>query len=564
MPGRPCSAPASLSASAPHAGMGMGPGAGCRDPDAPRATVLSCRYPNRRIGAGTGRAGIRGARRDSSGRGPVDSMAPALGRTGREKHVPPGMTEPWVCDMNEATPATEVRAQRRRPPLRRGDEITLAIDRLSYGGRGVGRHDGFVIFVPGTAPGDLVRARLWRIKPGYGEADLVEVTARSPVRTTPPCPHFGPCGGCVWQHLAYPAQAAAKTEIVRESLAHLGDLRHVEVRPVIATASPWYYRNKMEFTFHPDGVVGLHRRGAWNRIVPIRSCYLQSPASNVILGVVRAWAEASGLPRYDPRGHAGVLRQVIVREGKATGEVMVLLVTAAPGAGGLRDLAARLMDAVPRITGVLHGTNPGRSDGLPLAGITTVAGRPYIVEELAGLRFRIGPETFFQTNTAQAERLVEVAVTLAALRGGEVVYDLYCGVGTFSLSLARRAGRVFGIEVSAQAIEAARENAALNGLTNVEFTSGDVRRLLPDLRARTAAPDLVLLDPPRSGAGSRVMQKLAGIAAPRIIYVSCNPATLAADLKELVSAGYAVRAAQPLDLFPHTYHVECVVLLERQ
>jgi 23S rRNA (uracil1939-C5)-methyltransferase len=467
-----------------------------------------------------------------------------------------------IREMNEAQRTAEAPA-RRRSPLRRGDEITLTIDRLAYGGRGVGRHDGFVVFVPGTAPGELVRARLWRIKPGYGEADLVEVTGRSPQRTTPPCPHFGPCGGCVWQHLAYPAQAAAKAAIVQESLAHLGSLRDVQVRPIIAAAAPWYYRNKMEFTFHPDGELGLHRRGAWDSIVPIQSCYLQSPASNVIIGIARAWARESGLPRYDPRSHAGVLRQVIIREGKATGEVMVLLVTATPGPGGLRALASRLVDAVPRITSVLHATNPGLSDGLPLSGITTLAGRPYIVEELGGLRFRIGPETFFQTNTAQAERLVEVAAAFSALGGGETVYDLYCGVGTFSLALARRAGRVFGIEIAPQAIEAARGNAALNGIENVEFSSGDVRRLLPHLRTRAGRPDLVLLDPPRSGAGDRVMQQIAATGTPRIVYVSCNPTTLAPDLKELVSAGYAVRAAQPLDLFPHTYHVECVVLLER-
>ncbi len=450
-----------------------------------------------------------------------------------------------------------------RPPVRRGEEVTLAIDRLAYGGRGVGRADGFVVFVPDTAPGDRVRARLWRVKPGYGEADLVEVTGRSRDRTTPACPHFGPCGGCIWQHIAYPAQAAAKEAIVRESLAHLADLRNVEVRRIIAMESSWYYRNKMEFTFHPDGAPGLHRRGAFDRVVPVDACLLQSPGSNIILGVVREWAAASGLSRYDPRGHTGLLRQVMIREGKATGEFMVVLVTTAPEVPGVRALAGRLAAAVPRIASVLHATNPGLSDGLPLTGVTVVCGRPYIIEELAGLRFRIGPETFFQTNTAQAERLVEVVDALAGLRGGETVYDLYCGVGTFSLALARRAGRVYGIEIVPSAIEAARENAALNGIANTEFESGDVRRLLPELRVRAGRPDVLLLDPPRSGAGNRVIRRVIEMDTPRIVYVSCNPTTLAPDLKDLVAAGYAVRAVQPLDMFPHTYHVECVVLLER-
>jgi 23S rRNA (uracil1939-C5)-methyltransferase len=434
---------------------------------------------------------------------------------------------------------------------------------MAYGGRGVARAGGFVVFVPDAAPGDRVRARLWRVKPGYGEADLIEVLGRSPARTTPGCPHFGPCGGCIWQHLGYPAQSAAKEAIVRESLAHLADLRDIEVRPILAMRSPWYYRNKMEFTFHPDGILGLHRRGAYDRVVPVTACLLQSPASNLVLAVVREFAESSGLTRYDPRSHTGLLRQVIVREAKATGEMMVALITAAPEVPGLKDLSGRLVAAVPRIASVLHATNPGLSDGLPLAGIAVLAGRPYIVEELAGLKFRIGVETFFQTNTEQAERLVEVVKALAALRGGELVYDLYCGVGTFSLVLAPRAGRVYGIEISPAAVEAARENASLNKIVNAEFHSGDVRRLLPQARDRAGRPDLLVLDPPRSGAGSRVIRRISQVDASRIIYVSCNPTTLAPDLKDLVAAGYVVRIVQPLDLFPHTYHVECAVLLER-
>jgi 23S rRNA (uracil1939-C5)-methyltransferase len=253
----------------------------------------------------------------------------------------------------------------------------------------------------------------------------------------------------------------------------------------------------------------------------------------------------------------------VIREAKGTGEVMVALVTTAPDVPGLPGLAERLAAAVPEIVSVAHGTNAGPSDGVPLTGITVVAGRDYIREQLAGLTFRIGLETFFQTNTAQAEHLVDIVEADADLRGGETVFDLYCGVGTFSLVLARRAARVYGIEIVAPAIEAARDNADLNGLANVEFTSGDVRRVLPEVVERAGRPGVLILDPPRSGAGARVMRKAAASGAPRIVYVSCNPTTLAPDLKELIAEGYAVRHAQPLDLFPHTYHVECVVLAER-
>ena len=452
---------------------------------------------------------------------------------------------------------------RKRPPVKKGEEIALAIDRLAYGGRGVGRLDGFVVFVPGTVPGDRVRARPWRIKPGYAEADLTAVVAPSAQRTAPPCPHFGPCGGCVWQHVAYDTQAAAKEAIVRDSLAHIAGVRGVPVRPIVAMRDPWRYRNKMEFTFHPDGVLGLHRRGAFDRIAPIDACLLQSDTANAILSAARTFAETAGLSRYDPRDRTGLLRQLVIREAVATGEIMVAVVTTSPEVPQLRGLADRLVAAEPRIASVLHGVNAGPSDGVPLSGVAVLAGRAYIVEALRGLRFRIGLETFFQTNTAQAERLAEVVEEFAALRGGETVYDLYCGVGTFSLPLAGRAARVHGIEVVPSAVEAARDNAALNGIDNVEFSSGDVRKALPELRRRGGAPDLLILDPPRSGAGGRVVRRILETGAPRVVYVSCNPTTLAPDLKDLLAGGYAVRAAQPLDLFPQTYHVECVVLLER-
>ena len=437
------------------------------------------------------------------------------------------------------------------------------IDRMAYGGRGVGRVNGYVVFVADTAPGDRVRARLWRVRSAYAEADLVEVQTPSEARTAPPCPHFGPCGGCVWQHLAYGAQLAAKESIVRESLAHLGGLRDLAVGPILPMADPWYYRNKMEFAFHPTSMLGLHRRGEFDQVVPISACRLQSPTTNEILGIVRDWAIASGLSRYDARAHTGLLRQVVIREGKRTGEIMVGLITAAPEVPGTEILARRLITSIPGIASVVHGVNPGPSDGLPLAAVSLLAGRPYITEGLAGFRFRIGLETFFQPNTVQAERLVELVDAAAPGRGDEVVFDLYCGGGTFSLPLARRARLVCGVEIVAPAIEAAGANAALNGVANVEFVAGDVRRRLPELVRRVGAPQLVVLDPPRSGGGSRVMQKIVATGAPRIVYISCNPTTLAPDLGELVHGGYAIRMVQPVDLFPHTYHVECVVLLER-
>ncbi len=450
-----------------------------------------------------------------------------------------------------------------RAVLARDEELTLRVDRLAYGGRGVARVDGLVVFVEGAAPGDVVRARVRRVRRSFAEAATVEVLEPSPARTVPRCPHFGPCGGCVWQHIDYAAQAQAKEAIVRESLTHLGGIATPPVRPIVAAADPWYYRNKMEFSFHPVGTLGLHRRGDWNAIVPIETCYLQSQVSAALVQAVRAFAQETGVPPYDPRTHRGLLRALVVREGRGTGDRLVGLLTA-PGPFPQAAAFARVVRQVaPDVTGIVRGVVPGVADGAPVAAVEPIDGRPYLEEVLAGLRFRIGLETFFQTNTAQAARMVEYVVARAAPRAGDRVFDLYCGVGTFALALARAGATVAGVEVVPAAVEAARANAALNGLAGLDVRTGDVRLVLPDLTAAYGPPDVVVLDPPRSGAGGKVMRKIGRTRARRVIYVSCNPTTLAPDLRELLPFGYRLIEVQPFDLFPHTYHVEAIAVLDR-
>lgn len=444
----------------------------------------------------------------------------------------------------------------------RDDETEVTIARLAYGGRGVGRVNGLVVFVPATAPGDVVRARVVRVRRSYAEADVISVTTASPERIAPRCPHFGPCGGCTWQHIAYPAQAAAKEAIVRESLGHLGGFRDAQVRSIISAPDPWYYRNKMEFSFHPEGTLGLHRRGEWNRIVPIDVCYLQSETSVALVEGVRAFVRKAQLVPYDPRTRAGFLRSLVVREGRGTGERLVGLLTG-PGAFPVDAFVAAVRSAAPSVTGIVHGIITGVSDGTPPSRIELLDGRPYLEEVVAGLRFRVGLETFFQTNTAQATRMVEHVVTQAQPLAGRTVVDLYCGVGTFALALARAGGRVTGVELVSASVEAARGNAVLNGLEGLAFTFGDVRVVLPGLVAQGGAPDVLVLDPPRAGAGGRVMRKVGRSGARRIIYVSCNPTTLAPDLKELLPFGYDLVEVQPFDLFPQTYHVEAVAVLDK-
>ncbi len=440
-------------------------------------------------------------------------------------------------------------------------EVILRVDRLSFGGRGVARLNGLDVFVDDAAPGDVVRARLTKTKRTYAEAALIALEDASPVRVTPRCPHFGICGGCQWQHVDYRAQAQAKEAIVEERLQQLGGLSHLSVRPIIAMDDPWEFRNKMEFSFQPPDRVGLHRRGRWDEVVDLQACFLPAGRTVEILRAVREFARRHGLPCYDTRTHQGFLRHLLVREGRATGEVMVALVTAPGPFPQARDLVDALVRLQPEITSIMWAINASRGDAVEVGGFQVLHGRPFIYERLRGLTFKVGLLTFFQTNTAQAERMIDVVHDFAGLTGVERVVDLYCGVGTFALALAEHAAQVVGIEAVPASVEAARENASLNGVTNVVFHAAGASHL--DQVAAGIQPEVLVLDPPRAGAGARVMRGVGRLAPRRVVYVSCNPTTLAPDLRELRAWGYEIQAAQPIDLFPQTYHVECVVQLER-
>lgn len=441
-----------------------------------------------------------------------------------------------------------------------GEEVILRVDRLSYGGRGVARLDGLDVFVDDAAPGDVVRARLTRAKRTHAEAALVAVEDASPVRVMPRCPHFGTCGGCQWQHVDYHAQTEAKQAIVEESLQQLG-MGRLPVRPIITMDEPWGFRNKMEFSFQPPNHVGLHRRGRWDQVVDLEACFLPAGRTVEILHAVREFARRHSLACYDTRTHQGFLRHLLVREGRATGEVMVALVTAPGPFPQARDLVDTLVRPFPEIASLIWAINASRGDAIEVVELQVLHGRLFIHERLRGLTFKLGLLTFFQTNTAQAERVIDVVHDFAALTGVERVIDLYSGVGTFALTLAGRAAQVVGIEAVPSAVEAARDNAALNGITNAAFHAIEAAQV--DRVAAGMEPDVLVLDPPRAGAGARVMRRVGRLAPRRAVYISCNPTTLAPDLRELLRWGYEVQAVQPVDLFPQTYHVECVVRLER-
>jgi 23S rRNA (uracil1939-C5)-methyltransferase len=443
-------------------------------------------------------------------------------------------------------------SRRQDPRPGTGDELVLDVDTLAYGGRGVARSNGYVVFVSGALPGDRVRARLTRSKRAFAEARAVELIRPGADRVPDRCVHGGePCPGAPWQGLAYERQLAHKREQVDDALRRIGGLEGFELEPPVPGAEPWRYRNKLEYSFgsvESETALGFHARGRWDQVVDVDDCLLASERNNAARNDVRAWARDQGIPPYDRRERDGVLRNLVVREGRRTGQIQTRLVTSAA--------------AIARPPVDLHTVIEGDSGGTD--GPTGVLGEEHLAEEVAGLRLRISPDAFFQTNTEMAERLYGVAGEYAGLSGRERVFDLYCGIGTIGLALARDAGEVWGLEVVPAAIADAEDNARRNGISNANFVAADARLGIRPLIERAGRPDVVLLDPPRAGLSKKVVRRVIECDAPRIVYVSCNPTTLAPNAAQLAAAGYRLRRVRTVDMFPQTPHIECVAVLERE
>ena len=448
-------------------------------------------------------------------------------------------------------------------PVARNDELELEIESLAYGGNGVARLNGFVVFVRRGLPGDTVRARITKVQRRHAEALAVEVLEPSPKRVEAPCDHYPACGGCRFQDLAYDEQVAEKESQVREALVRIGGLPEPPLEPILPAESVFRYRNKLEYSFAPGPsgpVLGFHKAGRWDEIIDIAECWLTTDLGNRIREAVRAWARESGLRAYNQVDNTGYLRHLVYREGRNTGQVMLQLVTAP---GELPDAFVQAVRRFPEVRSIHHAVNdrPAEVTNVPT---TLLWGEDAIEEELLGLRFRVRPNAFLQTNTEMAEKLYALAIEAAGLTGKETVWDLYCGIGTIGLSMASKALTVWGVDVSEESIACAIENADLNGITNSAFFAGDVGQAVEELRDRSGTPDIVVVDPPRAGLTNKAVRRLGRIGAPRIVYVSCNPTTLAGNVKQLRDDwGYELRSARPVDMFPHTPHVECVSLLEK-
>lgn len=471
------------------------------------------------------------------------------------------------------------------PTPSKGQLLDLTVTGLAFGGKGIGRVGDFVVFVTGAVPGDVARVQLNKVKKRYAEARLEQLLVPSPRRVAPRCPSFGTCGGCSWQNLDYQVQLRYKAQQVRESLEHLGGLRDFELRPILGMASPWRYRNRVDFAVGEGGegpVVGFRPSGRWDTVIPLTECHLLHPLMEKVRGTIEEWLRETDLQPWNPRTHTGEVRHLVVRTAKAGAELLVSLVTAPGVRPEELGLVERLRETYPQLVGVTHAVNPGRAELSTGLETTTLWGRPFLLEQVAGITLKISVNAFFQTNTLMAHALYELAAQEAGLSlspsgclgspdEGPVIWDLYSGVGSIGLVLARKARGVLGIEATPSAVRDAEENALLNSLTNVRFVQGDVRRVLREaaegrrsLPQGLERPDAIVVDPPRAGLHRRVVDRIGELGTPRIVYVSCNPSTMAPNVAQLQQYGYRIERVTPVDMFPHTPHVECVGLLTKK
>jgi 23S rRNA (uracil1939-C5)-methyltransferase len=443
-----------------------------------------------------------------------------------------------------------------RPAL--GDELSLRIDSIAFGGAGVARAEGgYVVFVDGALPGDLVRARIHQRKRSYAQARTVELLEPGPDRIAPLVAH----PGAPWQVLRYERQLEIKQSLLDEALRRIGRLDGFALEPIVAAAEQWRYRNKLEYSFGTgaDGTLlcGFHAPGSWERIDHIEDCLLASEPANRAREQVLAFCRERGLSAFDRRSHEGFLRNLVVREGRRSGQLLVRLVTSTG------ELDCEGLAAAVDCHGLLWTHTDALAETSSGGRTQLLAGAPRIFERIGELELRISPEAFFQTNTEMAEVLYATIVAAASLRGWERIFDLYCGIGSIGLSLAPRAASVHGLELVEDAVVDATWNARHNEIANASFHAGDVRLAVAELVARAGRPDVLVVDPPRAGLSQKIVRRVIEAAPRRIVYVSCNPTTLAPNAAQLVEAGWTLERVTAVDMFPQTPHIECVALLTR-
>lgn len=451
-------------------------------------------------------------------------------------------------------------------PVTAGSRYTVEIIGLGHSGEGVGRFQDFTIFVPQALPGEVVEVQVSEVKKNYAKAKLTGVKQASAERVEPLCSVYQSCGGCQLQHLSYAGQLNAKRQQVVDAVTRIGKLADVAVHPTLGAANPWYYRNKMQFPVGKAGgkvAVGCYSQGT-HAIINTENCCIQHAVNNTIADQVRRIVTEFNIPTYDERTGEGVIRHVMGRVGTATGEVMVALVTAVDKLPSQEKVIAALRQAIPGLTSIVQNVNPKRGNIIMGETTRTIWGKDTITDKLGDLTFHISARSFFQVNTEQTVLLYGKAVEYAGLTGQETVIDAYCGTGTITLFLAGQAAKVYGIEIVKPAIADAWQNAQTNTIENVEFIAGDTVEVMPELYRNGVRPEVIVVDPPRAGCEPKVLETFVKMKPERIVYVSCNPSSLARDLAILSEQGYQTMEIQPVDMFPHTHHVECVAKLIRK
>ncbi len=451
-------------------------------------------------------------------------------------------------------------------PITRGQKIEIRIDGYGHEGEGVGRYNNFTVFIPEVLKGELVSVKITEVKKNFGRGIVLEILEPVPERIKPLCPSALDCGGCQLQHLNYENQLTLKHQRVIDAVERIGGLRDVSIHPVIGMAEPWHYRNKAQYPLgilDDTVVMGFYRKGT-HEIVPLKGCLLQSKVSNRIAEKVRQFVETYHIPIYDELNHSGLLRHVLIKQSSQTGEVMVVFITRNRPFSAAEKIAGELVSLFPEIKSVVQNVNDARGNVILGPSTKIIWGQDTITEHIGNFKFKIAAESFFQVNPFQTEKLYRKAVEFAGLTGRETVLDAYCGVGSLTLFLAEQAQKVYGIEIVTQAVKNALDNAAFNEIKNVEFMVGATEKVLPQLTQKEITFQVAVVDPPRSGCEEAVLKSFAENKVSRIVYVSCNPSTLARDLKILESLGYKTLEIQPVDMFPHTYHIECVARIEKR
>ena len=449
-------------------------------------------------------------------------------------------------------------------PVRRGQVYEIRIERLGTSGEGVGRYENFTVFVPQALPNERVLTVIEEVKKTYARGRIRKILQESPARVTPLCEIYDECGGCQLQHLSYEEQLHAKRAQVVDALTHIGKLPQIPVNATLRADDPWNYRNKMQFPIGVDRgrlIVGCFAQGS-HRIINTENCHIQRSANNDLANAVREIVEKLHIPAYNEDTHKGILRHIVGRVGRGN-DLMAVIVTATKQLPRAKDFVRMLRERLPNLVSVHQNIQTYRNNVIMGRDTELLWGRPTILDALGRLNFHISPRSFFQVNTRQAERLYEQALAYADLHGTETVIDAYCGTGTITLFLAQKARKVYGIEIVQPAILDARKNARDNHVKNAEFIVGDATAVLPALYKQGIRPDVVVVDPPRAGCTEIVLRTFANMKPRRIVYVSCNPATLARDLAILKDLGYITQEVQPVDLFPQTSHVECLSKLVR-